>query len=96
MDTVLTAVATPLMGQPGFMELAIIVLILMIVVVLPIALIVVLLTILRRSSHGASSGQEEQILREMNARFQRMEERIEAAEALAMERGIGKSEDRSE
>jgi phage shock protein B len=85
MDTVLTAVATPLMWQPGILELGIIGIIFLLMVVLPLALIIMLVTRIGRRSNFNSSGKNEHILRDMNEGLQRMEERIEALETLLVE-----------
>jgi len=95
METTLTAAATVLMWGPGLWELAIIAIILLLVVVLPIAVVVMIIKSVSARSSGASA-REEQILREMHAGFQRMEDRIQALETIAMERGRGKSGDSQE
>ncbi|MEA3364174.1 MAG: envelope stress response membrane protein PspB [Candidatus Hydrogenedentes bacterium] len=84
MDTVLTAVATPLMWTIGIVELAVIFFILAILAA-PVVIILWLLTRRTGSRDTAAAAQDEQILREMNEGLQRMEERIEALETLLAE-----------
>lgn len=81
MDTVLTAVATPLMWGIGVAELAVIFFFLAILAT-PVVIIIWLLTKRTGSRDTAADTQDEQILREMNEGLQRMENRIDALETL--------------